>query len=172
MTNFLSYARGPHDWAESQFVKATDWRQVDFCPFRGPDAPCALRQCYHSGLRIFRVIAAFEISFNGQSFAVLSFSVLISTCHSSDSGSNFYLKFAASAKSRTREIILVRRRGRPERLITAPVVEGPLLLRRTHVHSLSAPSLDSIVVKNHKRAQSFLSITSEMLAGPVRRPSP
>jgi hypothetical protein len=40
--NFLSYARGPHLQAESKFVKTNCSNQVDFCPFRGPDAPfCA-----------------------------------------------------------------------------------------------------------------------------------
>jgi hypothetical protein len=33
--------------AESQFVKTSCTSKVDFCPFRGPDAPFALRQCYH-----------------------------------------------------------------------------------------------------------------------------
>lgn len=52
MTNFLSYARGPHLWAESQFVKANCCNQVDFCPFRGPDAPFALPRSYHEGREV------------------------------------------------------------------------------------------------------------------------
>jgi len=28
-------------WAERQFVKSSYYDQVDFCPFRGPDAPFA-----------------------------------------------------------------------------------------------------------------------------------
>src|SRR5258708_19418369 len=31
-------------WAESQFVKTNCCHQVDFCPFRGPDAPFALSE--------------------------------------------------------------------------------------------------------------------------------
>jgi len=31
-------------WAESQFVKTNCCDQVDFCPFRGPDAPFALSE--------------------------------------------------------------------------------------------------------------------------------
>src|ERR1700674_37068 len=34
-------------WAESEFVKTNCCEQVDFCPFRGPDAPFALRLSYH-----------------------------------------------------------------------------------------------------------------------------
>ena len=49
MTNFLSQARGPHLRAESKFVKTNWYVQVDFCPFRGPDAPFALRRYYHDG---------------------------------------------------------------------------------------------------------------------------
>jgi hypothetical protein len=47
MANFLSCARGPHLRAESKFVKLDLYEQVDFCPFRGPDAPFALRRFYH-----------------------------------------------------------------------------------------------------------------------------
>jgi len=42
MANFLSCARGPHWRAESKFVKLELYDQVDFCPFRGPEAPFAL----------------------------------------------------------------------------------------------------------------------------------
>jgi hypothetical protein len=41
MTNFLSYAQGPRLRAESKFVELNGYEQVDFCPFRGPDAPFA-----------------------------------------------------------------------------------------------------------------------------------
>jgi hypothetical protein len=41
--NFLSVRpKGPHEQAESKFVRINCSDQVDFCPFRGPDAPfCA-----------------------------------------------------------------------------------------------------------------------------------
>ena len=35
---------GPHLVGESQFAKSDCDEQVDFCPFRGPEAPFALRR--------------------------------------------------------------------------------------------------------------------------------
>ena len=39
MTNFFRYAWRPQGQAESKFVKLTIQPEVDFCPFRGRDAP-------------------------------------------------------------------------------------------------------------------------------------
>src|SRR5271165_6056118 len=53
MANFLSLARGPHLRAESKFVKLNCNEQVDFCPFRGPDAPFAQKRSYHEKFKQF-----------------------------------------------------------------------------------------------------------------------
>jgi hypothetical protein len=47
---------GPHLRAESKFVETNCNHQVDFCPFRGPDAPFALRRYYHDGKQSYALV--------------------------------------------------------------------------------------------------------------------
>jgi hypothetical protein len=74
MTNFPSYARGPQFMGRKLVRETNCYDQVDFCPFRGPDAPFALRRAYHEcrklGIQFVTLINLpfeFEITFNKDS---------------------------------------------------------------------------------------------------------